>query len=210
MVLPLSGREQRMNKAKNPSVTASQARILEAGRRLFFAEGFVGISTERLAKEAAVSKSTIYKYFGDMMGVLKAVIEAEADYFELDMARLPETPEKFTAALVKFGAELLRMITRTEKLQFDRLIFEQSRANPELAEIYYTATIERTQKHLAALIAHGQRQGLTAQESSPELLADHLLCMWQGLASVQARLGLIEHPIPRPQAWSKQCVEALF
>ena len=59
-----------------------KGRILSSAKKLFFTEGFDRVSVERLTKEASVSKTTLYKYFGNMPGVLKAIAESEADQFD--------------------------------------------------------------------------------------------------------------------------------
>ncbi len=185
-------------------------RIVAAARKLFFAEGYSGVSTEQLARRASVSKSTLYKYFGDMQGVLRAVAESEADHFEFDMAHAPATAPEFEAALVAFGSELLQLILQEDKLQFDRLMFEQARSSPEIAEIYYTSAIERTRVHLEELLEYGRNTGFLKSDADTQTLSDHLLCMWQGLASVRLRLGLrLGSPLDF-EGWSRSCVDALL
>jgi len=197
-------------KTEEAPVANSRERILQAGRSLFFREGFAGVSTERLAKEAGVSKSTLYKYFGDMSGVLRAIAEAEADHFEIDMSKPPESAEAFRKVVASFGKALITLISKPEKLQFDRLMFEESRSSPEIAAIYYEAAIERTRGHLADIIRQGQSMGFADAEADADDLADHLLSMWQGLSFVRARLGLIKKPVKHPGDWSRKCVDALF
>lgn len=185
-------------------------RIVAAARQLFFAEGYSGVSTEQLARHAGVSKSTLYKYFGDMQGVLRAVAESEADHFELNMSHAPSTAPEFEAALAAFGSELLRLILQEDKLQFDRLMFEQARSSPDIAEIYYTSAIERTRVHLEELLEHGRNTGFLKDDADAQTLSDHLLCMWQGLASVRLRLGLQPGKPLDFDGWSRTCVDALL
>lgn len=187
-----------------------QRRLIAAARQLFFAAGYSGVSTEQLARRAGVSKSTLYKYFGDMHGVLRAVAESEADHFEFDMSRAPPTAPEFEAALVAFGSELLQLILQEDKLKFDRLMFEQARSSPDIAEIYYTSAIERTQEHLEELLEYGRNNGFLKDDVNIRNLSDHLLSMWQGLASVRLRLGLrLGSPLDF-DGWSRSCVETLL
>ena len=185
-------------------------RIVAAARQLFFAAGYSAVSTEQLARSAGVSKSTLYKYFGDMPGVLRAVAESEADHFEFDMSAAPQTAPAFESALAAFGAELLRLILQEEKLQFDRLMFEQARSSPDVAEIYYASAIERTRAHLQELLDHGRDKGFLKVDANTANLSDHLLSMWQGLASVRLRLGLRHNSPPALAEWSRACVDALL
>ncbi len=185
-------------------------RILLAARELFFAEGFAGISTDRLARAAGVSKSTIYNRFGDMAGVLRAVAEAEADHVPLGHEQAPTTADAFAVRLADMGAELITLIEQPDKVRFDRLVLEQARAHPELAQVYYEAIYVRTQAQLAAFLREGQAHGVARSDLSATVLAEHLLSMWQGLASVRARLGL-PNPDGRTAAErSRQAVAALL
>lgn len=196
--------------SETPARTDPRRRIVAAARQLFFAAGYSAVSTEQLARSAGVSKSTLYKYFGDMPGILRAVAESEADHFEADLSQAPSTEIAFEATLAAFGAELLRLILQEEKLQFDRLMYEQARSSPDIAEIYYSSAIERTREHLQGLLDHGRDNGFLRADANTANLSDHLLSMWQGLASVRLRLGLRRGSRPDFDAWSRTCVDALL
>ncbi|MEM0947400.1 MAG: TetR/AcrR family transcriptional regulator [Pseudomonadota bacterium] len=167
-----------------------KGRILSAAKRLFFTEGFDRVSVERLAREASVSKTTLYKYFGDMPGVLRAIAEGEADQFDFSIGSDEASANDLEERLIDIGAQLLKEIDAPEKVQFDRLVHEQARHHPELAEVYYSALYKRTQDYLAALIALGQKKDLFRSDAQPELLADQLLSMWLGLGRTRTVLGL--------------------
>ena len=185
-------------------------RILLAARELFFAEGFAGVSTDRLARVAGVSKSTLYNRFGDMAGVLRAVAEAEADHVPLGGEQVPATADAFAERLADMGAALITLIEQPDKVRFDRLVLEQARAHPGLAQVYYDAIYARTQAQLAAFLREGQAHSVARSDLPATVLAEHLLSMWQGLAGVRARLGL-PNPDDRTAAErSRQAVTALL
>ncbi len=167
-----------------------KGRILSAAKKLFFTEGFDRVSVERLTKEASVSKTTLYKYYGDMPGVLSAIAESEADQFDFSVGPDEQSARDLEDRLTDLGARLLKEIDAPEKVLFDRLVHEQARHHPELAEVYYTAFYSRTQDYLAALIILGQEKRLFRSDTSPELLADQLLSMWLGLSRTRTVLGV--------------------
>lgn len=41
------------------------AQVLEGARKIFLRDGFEGASVDNIAREAAVSKATLYSYFPD-------------------------------------------------------------------------------------------------------------------------------------------------
>lgn len=183
-----------------------KGRILSAARDLFFSEGFDRVSVERLAREASVSKTTLYKYFGDMPGVLKAIAESEADKFDFSIDANEQTAGDLEARLVELGSQLLREVDAPEKVQFDQLVHEQARHHPELADVYYSALYTRTQDYLAVLIRIGQEKGLFRSDTSGELLADQLLSMWLGLSRTKMILGVAT---PRTLTYLERSREAV-
>lgn len=55
--------------------TQKRAAILTAARDLFLADGFDRTSVDAVAARAAVSKRTVYDYFGDKRTLLQAVVD---------------------------------------------------------------------------------------------------------------------------------------
>ena len=64
---------------------ASKSRILSTARTLFFVKGFEKVTTDLLAREASVSKATIYRHFDNMSEILQNVLEAEAECFRAEV-----------------------------------------------------------------------------------------------------------------------------
>ena len=48
-----------------PKDPAKRAAILDAAEKLFLSQGFTGTSMDAVAKEAGVSKLTVYSHFSD-------------------------------------------------------------------------------------------------------------------------------------------------
>ena len=185
-------------------------RILKAGRRLFFAHGFESVSTDALAREAGVSKATLYKYFPNMRVVLKAVTEAEADSFQADVLRDVNSPNELRDALTRYGANLLVFLNQPDVLQFSAVMFEEARRHPEAAEMFYTAAYGRVLSMVADLFERARVKGIyVSAVPSPEL-AELLVGMWEGLPMVRAHLKLTRRPFPRPNDWAGKAVSLLF
>ena len=190
--------------------TLGEERIIEAARRLFMAHGFSAVTGDTLCSEARVSKSTLYKYFGDMTGVLTAVVINEGEIFDLSIDTSPATDAELWESLQGFGTRLLRLLNNPFALQLDRIIHEEARTQSGLAKAFYDNAYGKCHADITALIAYGQANGFIARTEPAEDLADHLISMWEGLKYVRARLGLIKKPFPAPEAWAKQCLDTLF
>lgn len=202
--------DEPMTEADTRARSETEERIIAAARDLFMELGFSAVSGDRLCKEARVSKTSLYKYFGDMKGVLAAVVMNEGDIFELRVDTKPETEEAFWTALIGYGVRLLTLLNHPFCIRLDRMLHEEARAQSGLAETFYDNAYGRGHRDMAELIAHGQARGFVRRSEPAEDLADNLISMWEGLRLVRARLGLTETPFEQPEDWARQCVETLF
>lgn len=188
----------------------TEQRIIEAARELFMAHGFSGVSGDLLCKTARVSKTSLYKYFGDMMGVFQAVVIAEGQMFDLSVDTEPEDEAAFWQALVGYGTRLLRLLNRPFCQQLDRMIHEEARQNRGLAEAFYENAYGKGHADVLALIKHGMDRGYISTDWSASDIADHLVSMWEGLPLVRTRLGLLAKPFPHPKKRVVNCIELLL
>jgi AcrR family transcriptional regulator len=54
---------------------ATRARLLDAGRRLFAAQGYAAVTTQGIVDAAGVTRGALYHHFGDKSGLFAAVYE---------------------------------------------------------------------------------------------------------------------------------------
>jgi TetR/AcrR family transcriptional regulator, regulator of cefoperazone and chloramphenicol sensitivity len=92
-----------MNAAARPHEDA-RARLLQAGLRLFAAQGYSKTSTRELAEAASVNVASISYYFGDKAGLYRAVFEEPMGPPEADIARYADPALTLAQALHGFYA----------------------------------------------------------------------------------------------------------
>lgn len=207
-----------MNVGQNEDITGRnaqalsepEARIVAAARELFLKNGFNATTTDTLCKAASVSKTTLYKYFGDMTGVLEAVVAAEGAQFRINRLELATTREAFWNDLIAFGARLMQLLNEDFCIRLDRMLHEEARSVPQLADRFFESTYAATHREVAAFIADGQAKGFVKTQGDPDDLSDYLVSIWEGRPYASARLGLTKHPFPNPAERSRRCVETLF
>jgi len=202
--------ETRTTETKPVSRLDTEERILVAARELFLQHGFSGVSGDLLCKAARVSKTSLYKYFGDMSGVLIAVVSREGDFFELNVDTAPESEAAFWDELTGYGTRLLNLLNTRFCIQLDRTMHEEARHNPELARRFYENAYGRGHDDVTKLIQHGLDKGFLIHKASASDLADHLISIWEGLRFTRTRLGMSDHPFEDPQGWSERCIRTLF
>jgi TetR/AcrR family transcriptional regulator, mexJK operon transcriptional repressor len=191
-------------------MSPSVSRILDAARALFFAHGFSAVTTDQLCKEAQTSKRTLYKYFGDMAGVLAAVVSRESDRFEKGVVLFAQTPAEYWQSVINYGTNLVTLLNDIGCVRLDQILHEEARHYPLITQLFYNAAYGQAHAVLTEQIRHGQSVKFITKPQTSSDIADNLISMWEGLAYVRRRLGLQDYTCADPYKWSTQCVEMLF
>lgn len=87
------------------------ATILEACERIMIREGFYGVTTDKIAKEAGVSIGSLYQFFGNKESVVSALIHElmrkDAVYFQEKLANIGQIPaDQRIPYLIRLGLEI--------------------------------------------------------------------------------------------------------
>jgi TetR/AcrR family transcriptional repressor of mexJK operon len=149
--------------------------ILGAGRRLFLSHGYQGTSMDQVAAQAAVSKQTVYKHFGEKRELLFAIVTDALDSVVSSIRdRIGELPNSgdLKADLIALAEDYLRVVLAEHVVQLRRLVIAEATRLPELAELYYSHAPARTLESLADSFRRLSDQGQLAVPD-PALAADH-------------------------------------
>ena len=131
---------------------AKQRRILDAALTVFAAEGYSGTSMDAIAAKAAVSKPTLYQYFGTKEQLFTEIMLAERNTMLLAFDH-PGTD--MVAELHHFAWHYADTVMRPEFLSLARLIIGEAQRFPEIGRAYQAAGPDRV---LAGMIAYLTRQ----------------------------------------------------
>jgi AcrR family transcriptional regulator len=111
--------------------------VLEGARVIFMRDGFEGASVDEIAREAGVSKATLYSYFPDKRFLFAQVAEAEcsrqadAAFEVLDMAAPPEE------VLVEAAWRMVGFVTSDFGVAVFKICVSESGRFPELGKQFY-------------------------------------------------------------------------
>lgn len=125
--------------------------ILCAAGRLFMAQGLKGTSMEQIAREANVSKLTLYRRYPDKASLFTDIIAERCqhyvpeDLFEANGSSAEE-------ALTRFGIAFLSLITNRDSTNLGRVLAEESSHNSELCKLFFSHGPARIKKGLANLM----------------------------------------------------------
>ncbi|MEM9411234.1 MAG: TetR/AcrR family transcriptional regulator [Planctomycetota bacterium] len=189
--------------------TDSRLHLLKIAKGLFFSQGYSSVSTDMLAREAGVSKSTIYKHFQSMSGLFDEVVRLEIEYFETGIDLHSTCREEFVEMLIRYGVNLMRFLNKKDVIQLDCLMLEEARDHPENTKHFFEKTYEATMLRLGELIEPGIHKAWIMHEISAVEAAEMLIGMWKGSRCYKAQFRIKKVPFRNIESWSKKCVRVL-
>lgn len=93
-------------RTQSERTAATRGALVASGRRLFGAEGYASVGTERVVADAGVSRGALYHQFGDKAGLFAAVLdEVEAELTLRIAGAVTGLDPADTQAVLMAGAE---------------------------------------------------------------------------------------------------------
>lgn len=138
---------------------AKRRQILEGARRRFLAAGFEAASMEAIARDAGVSKGTLYVYFPNKESLFSALVEETKRESAESLAILePEGhPEE---VVTQFALRLIRRLLEPGHIALVRMVIGAADRFPEPARSFFDAGPASGARRLAAyferLVAAGR------------------------------------------------------
>src|SRR6516162_2938064 len=173
--------ENTLHKEALPNSKAES--ILAAAKRAFLAAGFGAVSMDTIAREAGVSKATVYAHFAGKEELFGAVIERECEalnsrYFarfspdELD-------PRDVPASLAILGRRFLELLLSPDGIALYRIIIAEVTRFPQLGEVFWRAGRERQRLQIEAFLKSAIASGTLALTDT-RLAAEQFIALIRG------------------------------
>lgn len=158
--------------------------VLDAARSLFIGTGFDATSMDAVAREAGVSKATLYVYFTSKDDLLTTLIDDECRRLGPQMLWQPsEARIDLIASLRSIARSYTAFFLDDRGLGLHRLIMTIAPRFPEIGEVFMRAGPGRCEEEMAAFLQAAVAQGLLD-------IADVRLAAMQFLNLVQGRMQL--------------------
>ncbi|VAW19393.1 Transcriptional regulator, AcrR family [hydrothermal vent metagenome] len=179
---------------ESKSITARQGEVLEAALALLVRQGS-RLTMAGVAEKAACSKETLYKWFGDRKGLLRATVKWQAA--KVGMPHIE--PGNLDAASLKnsiegFGRDLLTVLTGEISVALNRVAI--AHAGPEGANLG-AIVLENGRlamgRRLKPVLEAGQKAGLLTFADSEEAFRSFFGLL---IRDTQIRLLLGDHCAP--------------
>lgn len=152
---------------------AKTRQILDAAGQAFRAHGYGSTSVELIAREAGVSKATIYTRFASKDALFMAVVDRERRRRHLDDA-LTDGDHDLETRLRTWGIGMVRVFVEPKTVSVYRMVVAESPRFPELGRAFYRSAPLVARDQLARMLAaHGAGAGL-AIDDPPRAAADFI------------------------------------
>ncbi|MBC9883458.1 TetR/AcrR family transcriptional regulator [Bradyrhizobium sp. INPA01-394B] len=159
---------------------AKHRQILDAARELFLDLGFDTTSMDAIARQAGVSKATLYVHFDDKDDLLLALVSDECRRFgPKTLWRDDGEPIDLRKGLRAIAKTFLEGFLDQRGLAMHRLIMSCASRYPRVAEVFMKAGPERCDTEVAAFLRAAQAQQLV-DIPDIKLAATQFLSLIQG------------------------------
>jgi AcrR family transcriptional regulator len=170
-----SSRTSRPYRLGRRAETAQQTRdtILEATAGLLAEAGIRGVTMEAVARDAGVSRVTVYDHFQDKAGLLEALSWWTFAQHDIDRIRRARLQENVRAALVDFVRENARFFD-TVGAQ-GQAVLKTASTDPDAATVFEATYIDARRAAIRELVDRLDRANELAPGWSPDRAVDALM-----------------------------------
>ena len=139
---------------------ARPAEILDAALKVFAHKGFAAARMDDIAKEAGVTKGTIYLYFENKEAVFKSLVREAVGTTLTNVAADVQTFDGSARLLIKMVlTRVTQLLVEGERFVLPKIVISESSNFPWLAEFYRFEIIEKGMQLLMSIIERGIAQG---------------------------------------------------
>lgn len=139
-----------------------RAEIEAVAYRLLAERGYSGMSMLAVAKAAGASNETLYRWYGDKPGLVRAMIASNAAVVLAQLEALADNPQPLTQELPLVGEALLQLLVGERSVALNRAAAAD--ASGDLGARLAEGGRETVMPRLAGLLARHRLQGEAAAE----------------------------------------------
>jgi AcrR family transcriptional regulator len=163
--------------------------ILEAASRLFLEQGYGSTSMDAVAREAGVSKATVYAHFGSKEELFGAVIGQECEQRFAGLSASELDPRDVRASLSVLGLRFLDLVLSPDALALHRIILGEVTRFPVLGGVFWRAGPERNLTQIEAFLRSAASAG-TLSLRDARLAAEQFVSLVRGEIHLRQLLRL--------------------
>jgi AcrR family transcriptional regulator len=139
--------------------SAKRRQIVEGARAVFLAQGFDAASMADIAREAGVSKGTLYVYFKNKEELFAEIVKLECSSHAEGTFELDPNDHDVERVLTQLGINYVRFLCTMEKAASLRIVIAIAERKPEIGKVFYETGpafgIARLRSYLEAQVKAG-------------------------------------------------------
>ena len=183
--------------------------ILAAAERAFLASGFGAVTMDAIAREAAVSKATVYAHYRSKEDLFGAVVAHLSERRFHGFSAEALDPRDIEASLLTIAARFLDLVLSAEAIALNRIIIGEVTRFPVLGEVFWAAGPERTRVQIEAFLRRAAIAGSLAVPD-PRLAAEQFVALARGEIHLRSLLRLEDPGDPAGLAAAAASAVATF
>lgn len=180
-------------KPKPAARPSKRERVVVAASKLFLDDGYGATGMDAIAKEADVSKATVYSYYDDKSSLFADVMvrmcEEIGGHRELEELVSPSLDDTLRAIALYWVESVLEAVRR----QILQRVVAESREFPELGKKFWDTGPGRIEAFVAGYLADAKRRGLLDVDD-PARVAASFVGQLAGLYLLPLLAGIRKRP----------------
>lgn len=175
----------------SPRAERKCAQLLDGARAVILARGFEGASVDDIAREAGISKATLYRYYPDKSALFAAVMARDCGRQSEAMDGLCVEGRPLEAVLADIGARYITFGLSAQAQSVFRTAVAESERFPDIGRAFYESGIDNARATLAPLIAAAMERGELVAEDA-DLAAHRFFGLCKAEMFFKRLFGVVE------------------
>lgn len=167
--------------------------VIGGARAVFMREGFGGASVDEIARDAGVSKATLYSYFPDKQHLFLAVLKMECTAQSEVEVLFEQTGLSVEEKLVVICKKLVTFFLSDFGQDMFRVCVAEAKRFPELGETFYASGPKNWGEKIAGFLRTDKARAVLDIED-PLLAADQLAQLCRSDLMLKVMFGIENNP----------------
>ena len=173
----------------SPNHTGKAADILAGAERAFLAAGFGAVTMDQIAREARVSKATLYAHFTGKEELFGAVVARVGERHFGGFSTEALDPLDVVTSLNTIARRFLDLVLSPEGISLNRIIVGEVARFPVLGQVFWASGPERQRVQIEAFLRRAVVAG-SLVVADPRLAAEQFLALARGEIHLRSLLRL--------------------
>ncbi|MBR0560316.1 TetR/AcrR family transcriptional regulator [Neokomagataea anthophila] len=172
------------------SLSGKREQILRGAEKVFLAHGYEGASMSHIAREAGVSKGTLYNHFTSKADLFSAfIIEQSRTKLQTLTALVNDDAHDLQSTLLNVCEAAIHLLLNPEAMGLYRILVAETEKFPNLADTFWKHSFGATVNNLSQWLQRCHDTGMLAIPDV-EFAAEQLIAMCQTRIINRRRLAM--------------------